>query len=571
MSIAAAPGRPEQGANLPPGIRSLYPLRIDPAALRAFRGVPAASGPSRLQGTGDHDRFRVTRDMGDVDILEASTAADPQNELVLGPGLSPADADVWTWETPNYEIRFTAGPHITLERMARGRIGGTIYGVQRIRFADGTIWTPRSIIERLNRLALTGKFGELSDDTAGNVLDTHGLQLLERIQAFGGGDTIVYRRGYGDLTVNEEDSSPQPDNVLLFGPGIHPAEVNISVRGNTFLDLELGIGGGGGVTLQHAIGSRPGLGYGVQRVRFADGTEWTYADLLAKAGTDPVSGEPRLGDRRPDTIRLHEGAVPIIDAGGGDTFLYAHGAGIVELDEEDMLPHPPNRLVLGPGIAPQRTAVLRTSFDGLYLDFGEGQGVALAHAARIVPPNDDGVQLVLFADGTRWTADDLRRLAARNPLTRDQLTAHRDAMRSAERSARDNRQAAATQARVQAIFALFERDLRAGLGRIGLSAAEGDALLPSPRLRRGGEAGCLAGVAALKLRDPATLGRWRGDLARLGDALDLRYGTSDVDTAPDYMGQGPRDTPLQAIGAAIYALRGDGLSRALGRLPCADR
>ncbi len=571
MSIAAAPGRPQQAESLPPGVQSLNPLRIDPGALRAFRGIPAGAGSTHLRGSGGHDIFRVTRDMSAVDILEASTAADPQNELVLGPGLSPANADIWTWDTPNYELRFPGGPRITLERMARGRIGGTTYGVQRIRFADGTVWTPQSIIERLNRLALEGAFAELSDDTAGHVLDTHGHQLLDRIRAYGGGDTIVYRRGYADLTVNEEDASPRSDNVLLFGPGIRPAEVHVFVRGNIFPDLELQVGGADAVTLEHALESRPGLGYGVQRVRFADGTEWTYADLLARAGTDPVSGERRLGDRRPDTIRLHEGAVPTVDGGGGDTFRYSLGAGIVELDEEDVAPHPPNRLVLGPGITPTRTAVLREAFGGLYLDFGEGEGVALAHAATVAPPRDYGVQLVVFADGTRWTGDDLRRLAAANPLTHDRLTARRDARLTAERSAEASRQAAEEEARVQAAFALFERDLRAGLDRIGLTTAEGDALLPSPRLRRGGAVGCLAGAAALKLRDPATLQRWRGELVRLGDALDLRYGTSDVDTAPDYMGMGPTDTPIQAMGAAVDALRSTGLSSALGRAPCVLR
>jgi hypothetical protein len=163
-----------------------------------------------VRGWGDHDVIRIDKNAGSVSVFEASLSANPQNELLLGPGLRPKDADIWTFESDNYVLSFPSGPRITLERMRRSRSDVT-YGVQAIRFADGTVWTPDTIVARLNQRALLGEFGELTDDTRGRTLDTRGNAILTTITAFGGGDTIVYRRGYGALTILEEDSSENPN------------------------------------------------------------------------------------------------------------------------------------------------------------------------------------------------------------------------------------------------------------------------------------------------------------------------------------------------------------------------
>jgi hypothetical protein len=388
------------------------------------------------------------------------------------------------------------------------------------------------------------------------VLDTHGMRLLQSVAAFGGGDTFIFRRGYGQMDIAEEDLSDHPDNVLSFGPGIAPNDVRVSAAsgGDDTSSVELRLNGtDDSVTLHRALNNRPGHSFGVQRVRFADGTEWTYADLLALMGDGGGAQETALGDPKANVFRFRYGQT-IDGGGGGDSFLYDPGSGIVTLNEADRLPHPPNRLLMGKGIVSGSVTVLRDERDRIYLDLGPESGVLLA-AEAAASPADDGVQVVQFADGTRWTKADLLRMAASNPLDRAHFEAKREQETEEHAKAVQEHVEAFEQRRLLAIYAQFLTDLHAGLDRIGIPSDEADGLLSRPSLRRNPTAGCSGTHAPPQWRSVETLLRWQQAVHRLADNLDLKYGTSDIDTAPDYMGLQRTLTPLNMMGAAINDLR----------------
>ena len=502
-----------------------------------------------VRGWGDHDVIRVERTEDSVSIFEASLSADPHNELVLGSGLLAKDADIQTSLSDDYVLSFPSGPRITLERMRHSRRDVT-YGVQAIRFADGTLWTPDTIIARLNRVTPTGQLGQLTDDTRGRTLDTKGDQILSRVEAIGGGDTFVYRHGYGSLTILEEDASDNPDNLLSFGPGIAPADVTVTALYlGDHSQLILAVHpGNGSVTLEEALGNRPGRSFGVQRVRFADGTEWTYADLLTRAnGGSSFNSVGVIGDARANLLRVSPPNGSANGGGGGDTFLYDRFDGIGAVNEDDRLPHPANRLRFGSGILPSAITVLRDQSDDLYLDLDKRHGVAIPLARRNVAPFDFGVQVVEFADGTRWSKADLIKMANANPLDRNQFDQQRESDEQARAKSRAARIEAFETARTEAIYAKFMTDLDAGLNRVGLPRSEADKMRSAATNRF--NAGSVCSTAAAN-----DIGTWNRGLKLLSAQLDLKYGASQIDTASDYMGLSKGLTPLNRIGMILAAL-----------------
>ena len=501
------------------------------------------------RGWGDQDVIRIGRDVSNATVFQTSLSRKPRNVLQLGPGLSPKTADIWTFQTDGYVLSFPSGPRITLEHMLRSREDVT-YGVQIIRFDDGTVWTADSIISRLNKLALAGKFGELTDDTRGRVLDTHGNRILWMVKAHGGGDTIVYRRGYGSMSVLEEDTSDAPNNTLVFGPRITQGDVRISVnyapkRADLILSLRRGADQ---VTLQNALGNRVGHTFGVQRVRFSDGTEWTYADLLTRAGAT-TSKITSIGDSQANVLRVSPiGASSNGGGGGGDTFLYDLSDGRAVVNEQDTVPHPANRLRLGAGITPESITVLRDTGDGIYLHIDERHGISIPFARSAELPLEFGVQVVEFANGKRWSNVDMIRMANANPLFRNQFDAKLVADRRARQVERDAEMMKFEQTRVEVIYEKFMADLDVGLARLGLSKGEVDRIHGAAKVPNVPFRACNPQTSAtVKARE----------LYALADQLDLRYGTSQVDTALSYMRLDDRLTRENELGLILAALRGN--------------
>ena len=359
------------------------------------------------------------------------------------------------------------------------------------------------------------------------------------------------------MSVEEQDTSDKPDNVLKFGPGILPSDVAVTgyrhgVGGST---LTLNLRSDGSVDLENALNNRLGRTYGVQRIQFANGTVWTYADLLARAGLPPPNGGSR-SERQPSLFLLKPGRSPFQGTGGGDNLGYERGIGVVTINEPGLSPHRPNRLAFGEGIAPGSVTPLRAGSADIYLDLGQDEGVLLSGERQASPPDDDaGIQIVTFADGTRWTKADLLRKAASDPLDQDKFAAQRRQRTEQARSAEAARADAAARAHVNAIYARFFADLHAGLDQIGLPADEADALLPVPMLRRYPDRPCRIAAETLMRRDAVTMSVWRRKIGTLADALDLKYGISDVGTAPDYMNPQGAITPISAMRMAVAALR----------------
>lgn len=353
------------------------------------------------QGNGGGDTFVYNAGYGALEIDEADSSDNPQNVLAFGAGIDPASVGVTGDAKGDLIITVSTTDIITLDN-ALNNADGTAYGVQKVTFADGTVWTYADLLARAEAgsAITTGVYG----DGSANTLDTHGESHV--VQGGGGGDTFVYNSGYGTLTINEVDTATTPDNILRFGTGIDPSSVGVTA--DTSGDLLLNLGNGDVITLQNALNSVSGTTYGVQQVNFADGTSWSYADLLSMAETGSASNTRLYGQANAETFDSKGYATYEQGGGGGDTFIYDRGYGALTINEQDQSATPDNTLAFGAGILPSDVQVSADLQGDLILDLGSGDRITLT---SVLNGYGQGVQNVTFADGTVWSEYDLLNLA----------------------------------------------------------------------------------------------------------------------------------------------------------------
>jgi len=156
-----------------------------------------------LEGFGGDDTFVFKKGYGTLAVEEKDTASRPNNVLKLGVGLSAANATVTADSSGRMTIDFGGGDQVWLVGQLNSG-GGVAYGIQQIQFADGIVWTQADLVSRLD--VVNPNSTTLYGDNTGHTFDTQGID--DAIISHGGGDTIVYKRGYGALTVTETDLRP---------------------------------------------------------------------------------------------------------------------------------------------------------------------------------------------------------------------------------------------------------------------------------------------------------------------------------------------------------------------------
>ena len=128
----------------------------------------------------------------------------------------------------------------------------------------------------------------------------------------GGSDTYLFDLGGGIDTINETiDYYSNATDVLKFGAGINPGDISVVRNG---LNLEFRHSNGSDkVIVANWFANADARYYKLERIDFADGTQWTKAALMAQAlvvsgtaGADTLNGTDAYGDTLmvwPATIR----------------------------------------------------------------------------------------------------------------------------------------------------------------------------------------------------------------------------------------------------------------------------
>lgn len=382
----------------------------------SFDGDGASVGQTDIeQGNSGDDRFVFASGYGHLEVQErGSNQGDANSTLAFGAGVD--SNNVTTSENASGDLSIldgVVGDLITLDAAnTLGSDAESIYGIRQVSFSDGTTYTLDQLVA-LKTVRTTGTPGAdtLYGSSGADTFDGQGAPAggQDYEQGNGGSDTFIYNLGYGQLEISETDSSDTPNNVLQIGSSVTAAQVEVT--GDSLGNLYLADGRAGDqVKIDYGMDSTP---YGVQSVRFADGSSLSKAQLIRFATTGTTGADTITGSSAPDTLDGKGAPAGAQDyeqgGGGGDTFIYNPGYGQLEISETDYSGSPDNVLQIGSGITAAQVTLSSDSNGNIYLADGiPGDLIELDHE---LSGSYYGVQTIQFSDGSYLSKD--------HPLTSD--------------------------------------------------------------------------------------------------------------------------------------------------------
>ena len=303
------------------------------------------------------------------------------------------------------------GGSITIVAPVPGPLPYDQYGIEIIQFADGSVWDALY----LQQLWITRQATDGDDTLVGNAASGlfSGGRGNDALNGMGGDDTYEYSRGDGFDTITEAAGNGTLDKLNL--SNISAGAISL-VQSGTDVTVVVagsapGAGDSGSILLK---GQLSGANVGVEQIIFADGTTWFSADIrnqiLQQASTS--ADDIITGFSSADTIRAGGGDDIISGLSGNDSYLYARG------DGNDTITEPisggdGDKLVLE-GINPSDVSLLRNGSDVTLViaesNPGAGDGGSILLKSNLDEAFSQGIDQIVFSDGTIWTRATLRSL-----------------------------------------------------------------------------------------------------------------------------------------------------------------
>ena len=434
--------------------------------------------------SGGSDTYLFDLGGGVNTINESSDYSNATDVLRFGAGINPGDISV-VRNGNNLEFRHLNGTDKVIVANWFISANTSAYKLDRVDFANGTQWAQAALTAQA--LVLTGTagadtlngidtYGDTLNGLAGN--DTlnggSGADVLNGGDGddvlnggnegdtlaggagndilnggsdsySGGSDTYLFDLGGGVNTINESSDYSNATDVLRFGAGINPGDISVVRNGN---DLEFRhLNGTDKVIVANWFISANTSAYKLDRVNFANGTQWAQAALTAQAlvltgtaGADTLNGIDTYGDTLNglagnDTLNGGSGADVLNGgdgddvlnggnegdtlaggagndilnggsdsySGGSDTYLFDLGGGVNTINESSDYSNATDVLRFGAGINPGDISVVRNGND---LEFRHLNGTDKVIVANwFISANTSAYKLdrVDFANGTQWT------------------------------------------------------------------------------------------------------------------------------------------------------------------------
>ncbi|KAF4513784.1 UNVERIFIED_CONTAM: hypothetical protein B566_EDAN011705 [Ephemera danica] len=273
--------------------------------------LTGGSGADRLDGGSGDDVYVFNAGDGADQIVDV----DGYDRIEFGTGIAPEEIQVFA--DPDGAIvlqRYGTGDQIRIAAKVTnqwGRISVTPV-LESFKFADGTVWTADDVAAYAGSVPTTGS-DYLRGSGRPEIID--GLGGNDYASGGWGDDSYVFKPGYGQLTIDEFDGY---NDTLIFGDGIAPDDLIVR-RNNTSLILEV-TGTEDRVRVESQFGTWNGNR--IERIVFADGTEWNIADVEWRLEVpEGSSGDDNIyGSGRNDTINGLAGN-DLLDSGAGDDVL----------------------------------------------------------------------------------------------------------------------------------------------------------------------------------------------------------------------------------------------------------
>jgi len=359
-------------------------------------------GNDTLNGTNKSDTFIF----GKGDGSDIAHAADDSDEVFIW-NANPSEVTLTRGGTDNTGliIGFNDAPDTLIipdHYDARFMSTGTI---NRIRFADGTIWTVQQINDLVLAANVTTGDDVITDPdfmfvTKGSDNTIEAGHGNDTITGGYGNDTYVYALGDGNdvITDRPHDSfyTSYDVDTLFFKEGIRPQDVQV-VRVEGTNDIQFVLPDGGHVRV---VGEMNSTGEGIERVAFADGTVWSRGEVITRvlAQLTTTGNDTIIGTSWSETLVGGIGNDTLTGAAGSDTYRYSLGDGADTIIEQGA---GSDTLAFGAGIARSSLQFTRATNGSGDLVITVTGGGSITVKGQFSGSETDGVELITLADGTR--------------------------------------------------------------------------------------------------------------------------------------------------------------------------
>ncbi|MCP1201136.1 calcium-binding protein, partial [Notoacmeibacter sp. MSK16QG-6] len=376
-------------------------------------------GNDILKGERGSDSYIYSRGDGDDEIFDSGQHEAYVTDVLTFTDINPADVTL---------VR--DGYHVTIvvaESSEGAGDGGSIrlvenlkedygQGLERIVFADGTVWTRNDLRYLVISAAGTDGDDSISGTNAADLI-TGGLGN-DTLQGGAGSDTYIYARGDGDDEIFDSGQHEAYVTDSLVFSDINPDEVSLVRDGShvTLVIAESAPGAGdGGSSIRLGDSLNPDYDKGLERVVFADETTWTIGAirqmLIDQASTD---GDDAIsGFNSDDTLAGGLGDDTLNGFRGSDSYIYSRGDGddVVTDSGSSESYHVVDSLIFN-DINPDEVSLVR---DGSYVTLviaesspGAGDGGSVRLGNSLNASYREGLEKIVFSDGTEWTMDTVR-------------------------------------------------------------------------------------------------------------------------------------------------------------------
>jgi Ca2+-binding RTX toxin-like protein len=313
--------------------------------LNAYGGddvLIGGAGNDQLAGENGNDTYEWTKGEGNDTINDAGAALTEVDTLMLK-NVTTADGITMNRQNGTTDLTILIDSTGEVIRVS-GQYGNVTSGggIEKIVFADGTIWTLDDI---LNKTRASG--GSTNDNLVGTAFDDNmwGFLANDTLTGGAGDDTMLGGEGNDQLdggagndrfeirtidgndTISDTGTSIYEIDILKITTVAQSSVDLYRLSGSNDLRIEVN---SGGVIQTHIVRNQfldPASGVGLEGIEFADGTIWSREDILNKTGTYGTGNNANnfVGSASRDRMfgRLGDDT---LDGGAGDDLLVG-GAG----------------------------------------------------------------------------------------------------------------------------------------------------------------------------------------------------------------------------------------------------
>lgn len=390
--------------------------------------LSGGAGNDTMNGGWGHDVLLFNRGDGRDTIYAMSSVAEDKDTLRFGDGITADDIQVYRSYNSMVLAITGTGDAVTIWPWFGP---GTSVGLTKVEFADGTVWSPDDMLQRLVFPTTDGDDGEGGFE-ANDLID--GKDGDDWLWGGDGNDTLiggrgddslsgdagndVYRYAQGDGSDRYKFETVGGADTLEFGEGVLATDI---VMSRDLKNLYLRVGTSGESIVLEGWFGEDGYAQGdsaLSRIVFADGTTWTPASTALQISMVTAGDLFVLGGAADETLLGYDGNDVLYGGAGNDTLdagvgnnrvsggegndVYRYSGGVLTIDDWSVVAGEQDRLEIN-GVGPGGLVLHNYSGDLAIVD---SDGTLIIRINAYFAANSNGELKsgeIAFADGTVWS------------------------------------------------------------------------------------------------------------------------------------------------------------------------